>query len=165
MLYLILQIFFSDPLIIKNPYNNIPFNKSTLYNIYLNIRSKTQIVTELIHKFFLSNFDLNKFEKDYEYLIRENAIQKYVKNSDINTLYNSSLIMIDNYNDDIYYDDKNKKININLNFPKKQLVDIMRPYLLLYFTSKYSLIGIKKMNAKNILNNKLKEFQSFNSFV
>ena len=79
--------FFSEPLIIKNPYNNIPFNKSTLYNIYFNIISKTSIVPELIHKFFLSNFDIDKFEKEYEYLIREYSIQKYVKNSSFDTLY------------------------------------------------------------------------------
>ena len=53
--------FFSVPLVIKNPYNNVPFNKSTLYNIYFNIMSKTYIVSELIHKFFLTNFDINKF--------------------------------------------------------------------------------------------------------
>jgi len=82
------SMFFSEPLISKNPYNNIPFNKSTLYNIYFNIISKTFIVSELINKFFLSNFDLNKFEKDYEYLIREYSIQKYVKNTDIDTLFN-----------------------------------------------------------------------------
>ena len=54
--------FFSVPLVIKNPYNNVPFNKSTLYNIYFNIMSKTYIVSELIHKFFLTNFDINKFD-------------------------------------------------------------------------------------------------------
>ncbi len=68
--------FFSDSLISKNPYNNVPFNKSTLYNIYFNITSKTFIVSELINKFFLSNFDIDKFEKNYEYLIRDTFYTK-----------------------------------------------------------------------------------------
>jgi hypothetical protein len=158
-------MFFSEPLISKNPYNNIPFNKSTLYNIYFNIISKTFIVSELINKFFLSNFDLDKFEKDNEYLIREHAIQKYVKNTDIDTLYNSILLMIDNYNND-YNNDYNynnaNKILIHTNFSKKALVDVMRPYLILYYSYKYSLINTKKIHSKNILYKKLKDFYTFN---
>jgi hypothetical protein len=158
--------FFSDSLITKNPYNNIPFNKSTLYNIYFYIITKTSIVSELIHKFFLSNFDLDKFEKDYEYLIREHSIHKYVKNSNDITLYNSILTMIDCYNDRydyFYYNDNDKlKISIEPDFPKKQLVEIMRPYLLLYFSYKYSLITTTKMNSKILLYEKLKQFYDFN---
>lgn len=152
--------FFSDPLITKNPYNNIPFNKSTLYNIYFNIISKTSIVSELIHKFFLSNFDLDNFEKEYEYLIREHSIKKYVKNTDFNILYFSVLVMIDTYND-AHYNNENK-ILIDKNFPKKQLVEIMKPYLSIYFTHKYSLINTKKMTSKILLYDKLKEFYLFN---
>lgn len=152
--------FFSDPLITKNPYNNMPFNKSTLYNIYFNIISKTSIVPELIHKFFLSNFDLDNFEKEYEYLIREHSIKKYVKNTDFNILYSSVLVMIDTYNN-TYYNDENI-IFIDDNFPKKQLVEIMKPYLLIYFTHKYSLINTKKMNSKILLYDKLKQFHLFN---
>jgi hypothetical protein len=156
-------MFFSEPLISKNPYNNIPFNKSTLYNIYFNIISKTFIVSELINKFFLSNFDLDKFEKDNEYLIREHSIQKYVKNTDIDTLYNLILLMIDNYNDDYNnYNDNDNKIIIHKNFPKKILVDVMRPYLNLYYSYKYSLINTKKLQSKNILYKKLRDFYVFN---
>lgn len=154
--------FFSEPLITKNPYNNVPFNKSTLYNIYFNIITKTKIIPELIHKFFLSNFDINKFEKDYEYLIREYSIQKYVKNSDIDILYDSVLIMIDFYNDHNLFAHINDRIIIHDDFPKKQLVDIMRPYLLLYFLYKYSLISTKKIDSKILLYKKLNDFYTFN---
>jgi len=156
--------FFSEPLITKNPYNNVPFNKSTLYNIYFNITSKTNIVPELINKFFLSNFDINKFEKDYEYLIREHAINKYVKNSDIDVLYNSVLIMLDFFNDHNLFAHIKDRINIHDDFPKKQLVDIMRPYLLLYFSYKYSLISTKKFDSKILLYKKLNEFYTFNPY-
>lgn len=153
--------FFSDPLIVKNPYNNMPFNKSTLYNIYFNIISKTSIVPELIHNFFLSNFDIDKFENEYEYLIREHSIHKYVKNSCVNTLYLSVLLMISFYNDN--YNSKNQ-ILIHKDFPKKKIVEIMRPYLLLYFLYKYSLITTKKHNSKILLFEKLKQFNMFNPF-
>jgi len=149
--------FFSDSLISKNPYNNVPFNKSTLYNIYFNIREKTYIIPELIHKFFLCDFNLNKFEKEFEYLIREHAIQKYIKNSDTDTLYNSILTMIASYN----YTTINI-IKIHQNFPKKQLVNIMKPYLHLYYLYKYSLIVTKKETSKNILYIKLNSFYMFN---
>ena len=152
--------FFSDPLISKNPYNNVPFNKSTLYNIYFKIREKTHIIPELIHNFFLCDFNLNKFEKEFEYLIREHAIQKYIKNSDIDSLHNSILSMIDYYNID--YNIYNYEIKIHTNFPKKKLVDIMRPYLHLYYSYKYSLITTKKINSKNILYKKLNNFFNFN---
>jgi len=150
--------FFSDPLITKNPYNNIPFNKSTLYNIYFNIISKTSIVPELIHKFFLSNFDLDNFEKKYEHLIREHAIQKYVKNANIDILHNSILLMIESYNSNM------SDIKIHKEFPKKQLVHIMKPYLTIYLSYKYSLITTEKMNSKILLYEKLNKFYNFNPF-
>ena len=37
--------------------------------------------------YILSNFDLDNFEKEYEHLIREHSIHKYVKNTDFNILY------------------------------------------------------------------------------
>ena len=54
--------FFSSPLTIKNPYNNLPFSKSNLYNIYFTLFFKCIPIPEIIQKFFQSNFDLDFFE-------------------------------------------------------------------------------------------------------
>jgi hypothetical protein len=155
------SMFFSEPLISKNPYNNVPFNKSTLYNIYFNIRAKTYIIPELFHKFFLSNFNINNFEEDYEYLIRENAIRKYVKNNDDEEgLYSSVFTMIGLFNDN-NSKNYNNPIKISHTFPKKKLVDIMRPYLMLYYLYQFSFTA-KKNCLKNILLKKLNKFFTFN---
>lgn len=153
-------MFFLEPLISKNPYNNIPFNKSTLYNIYFHIRENLTIIPELFHKFFLLNFDLKKFSNEYEYLIREYAIDNFVNNSISSVLISNINIMIKNYN--LTQKDK-YKIRIDSNFPKKTLINIFKPYLKLHLTHKFSLIGMKKYISKNVLDKKLKKFTKFNT--
>ena len=68
-------LFFAEPLCIKNPYNNIPFNKSTLYNIYYYLIERPKLlvkfnILELFLKFHECNFNLTKFLSNYEYLLR-----------------------------------------------------------------------------------------------
>jgi hypothetical protein len=50
------DMFFITPLTIKNPYNNMPFNKSTLYNIYFFIKFNTDIYCDLFFKYFNENY-------------------------------------------------------------------------------------------------------------
>ena len=153
-------MFFLEPLISKNPYNNIPFNKSSLYNIYFHIREKLTILPELFHKFFLLNFDLKEFSREYEYLIREHAINNFVNNSISSVLISNINIMIKNYN--VRQRDK-YKIHVDSNFPKKVFINIFKPYLKLYLTQKYSLIKMKRYTSKILLENKLKKFSKFNT--
>jgi hypothetical protein len=151
--------FFSEPLVSKNPYNNIPFNKSTLYNIYFKIKYSGLKMPELIEKFYLANFDLGNFAFNYEHLVREYAIEKYVKNTPEINLYQCVIIMLKNYNlrvNPIYI------INVHNEFPKEKLVQIFKPYLLLYFKYSYSLIKTVKENALNCLYKKLKQLIVFN---
>ena len=63
--------FFYNPLQIKNPYNNIVLNKSTLYNIYFFIKMKTLITPEIFYYFFKANFNINNFVKDYQHVLRD----------------------------------------------------------------------------------------------
>ena len=154
--------FFSEPLISKNPYNNIPFNKSTLYNIYFNIRYSGIKMPELIEKFFLVNFDLSIFENKYEYLIREYALNNYIRNSQDSILVSLIELMIKSYNKGV----KSKyNIVIHDEFPETKLIKIMKPCLLLFLKINYSLIEIEKVNSavllKNMLLNQSKTYPSF----
>ena len=141
--------FFAEPLCIKNPYNNIPFEKNILYYIHYFITEKTNIgfklsQTELFLKFHSCHFNLTVFLNNYEYLLREYTIHNHVKNSLTDIAYNETMIMIKCFN-------KNKilsnQINIDRNFPKDKLVNIFRPYLKLYNNGKYILVPhLKKKN-------------------
>ena len=146
---------FSQPLVAKNPYNNIPFNKSTLYNMYFFVKSSTFIMPNLFHNYFLANYDLFEFLKENEEIIREKSIHDYVFKTCCKELYPSVFTMLLNYHGI-------KRLYIHNDFPMDKLVDIMRPYLHLYYTQKYSMCSIKKSNAYDILQYKLDKFIEFN---
>ena len=74
-------MFFSEPMPIKNPYNNLPFNKSTLYNIYFFIKFNTRLYPELLIKFYNCSFNLTEFKHANEYLLREYSIRNFVYKS------------------------------------------------------------------------------------
>jgi hypothetical protein len=153
------NMFFLDPITIKNPYNNVPFNKSTLCNIYFFIKFNTNIYCDLFFKFFNENFNLKIFFRKYEYILREISVENFVNNSPSKVLHKETIKMIDNYNS--YVSDK-RKIIIDKDFPEKKLIKIMKPYLLLYYKGQYSLIEHIKFTSSNILNNKLHNFQKYN---
>lgn len=124
------EYFFVKPLAIKNPYNNIEFNLSTLYYIYYSIKASTFIMPQLFHLFFLTGFNVNLFTEHHEYLIRELAIKKSIYQGNVLELHQNALIIINTYF---------PFFKIHPDFPKKRLVEIMSPYLLLYYKYRYSL--------------------------
>ena len=149
-------VFFSQPLQSKNPYNNLPFTKSNLYNIYFFMKYNTHIYNDLFIKFFYCDFNLSTFYYKYEYLLRDYIIENFVKNSTEVVLIKEIKQMLSIYNK------KNKKIIIDDEFPKNRLIKIMKPYLMLYLQSQYSFVPIIKNNTSILLYNKLKAFRNFN---
>jgi len=146
--------FFSDPSDCKNPYTNIPFNKSTLYNIYFFIRQRNYVMPQLIHNFFIENFDLERFRKNNLFLIRENAIKDHVDNMETQEAVDYIHSMLRSFYP--------KKVYISDDFPKQRLITIMKPYLYYYFTSIYSLCFEKKHEYYHKLESKLRKFFRFN---
>jgi hypothetical protein len=156
-------IFFAEPLPIKNPYNNIPFDKSILYNIYFYIIKNMDNSFKikdciLFYKFFICNFNMSTFLNDYEHVLRDYSINYFIKTTDINSLCKNIKSMINTYN----INNKKYQIIIHDEFPKNRLVKIMKPYLLLQLKSLYSLIPIIKKNSTNELNHMLRLFHKKN---
>lgn len=148
--------FFSEPLHPKNPYNNIPFSKTTLYNIYFHVAEiRRQFIPPIFHNFFLCNFDLEKFKIENEYLIRDRYIIKHAINVDEERLFSEVRAMLKYILDN--------RIIIHDDFPKDKLAKIMRPYYYLLLVYRYHVSGIEKTNmAKKALIRKLRELYRYN---
>jgi len=145
--------FFASPLILKNPYNNGIFNKSDLYNLYFAIKKSTFIMPALFHYYFLTNFNIARFREQHEGIIREISIDNYIKNTDYSLLYDKVFAMLKEHK---------PRLTIHPDFPKEDLVNIMRPYLRLYYVSMYSLDEYKKITAFSELHKKLHKFYRYN---
>ena len=154
--------FFAEPLCIKNPYNNLPFSKSTLYNIYFFILYKTYYRPELFIKFFDCNFNLSLFVKKNEIMLREHSIANYIYKSPLNTLFKEVTKMIKKFNHYCLKFNLRNRIIIDNDFPQDKLVKIMQPYLLVYFTSLYSMIPNKKHESSLIFKHMMLKFSKFN---
>jgi hypothetical protein len=150
--------FFSEPIAIKNPYNNLPFDKSNLYNIYFFIKFNTCYKADLFEKYFKVDFNLSEFYQQYEFLLREHIIKNYVNDSTQSHLRKHITNMINEFNK-IH---PTMKFKIDAEFPEDKLITIMKPYVTLYITSLYSLVAIIKSNAFAKLKYKLIKFYKFN---
>ncbi len=131
--------FISNPVMVKNPYSNKAFEKSTLYNIYYFVKFRTCYIDELMENYFRCNFNLNMMLYKNEYILREYSISDYVNNGTTDILYKEVKEMIKYMNEFC-----SVRFRINGEFPKKTLVEIFRPYLYLYLCSMYSLVISKR---------------------
>jgi hypothetical protein len=155
-------MFFSEPKSIKNPYNNLPFKKSILYNIYLFTRYKTDKYSELLFKFFDCDFNLSIFKFKNEYLLRDYSIQNYVYNSPSVVLEYEIRNMIKEFNKYCKKIRIKSEIIIHADFPKDKLIQIMKPYLLLFYKSQYSFHPETKILYVKIFVKSLIKFNKFN---
>lgn len=147
--------FFAESIVCKNPYTNLPFNKSSLYNIYFMVKASSFLMPVLFHKYFLCDFDLITFSLNNEYLVNDEYLEKFVENNcQRDILYNVREMLLD-YGI--------KQIRIHDDFPKNILYKIMKPYLDLYYNSQYSMNLSKKEYSSRILKYKLQEFCKYNT--
>lgn len=148
------RCFMIDPLPCKNPYTNMPFQRSALYTIYFHIQRVYPVIPLFLHTFFIANFEIAIFVANNSQYIRNTIVKNYLKLSTTNTLYIEVLHMLHIVN---------SKFFIHHHFPEDTLVDIMRPYLYLYFMFIYA---INDSETKGmyfvILKQKMNDFYRYN---
>ena len=150
--------FVPDMIVSKNPYNNLILNDTSLYNIYFFLRWNAYIIPELFHGFFKCNFGATTFHYNYESNIINEHTKNFIYNSHHDTLYPIFKEMWETYHR------ITKKIVIDDEFPRDKLINIMKPYLHLYYISLYATNGTyKQCNAEYTLRRKLMRFRNFNS--
>jgi hypothetical protein len=109
----------------------------------------------LFQAFFMSNFDIEEYQIANEYAVREYSIKRYIYNSPISLLYPLIFEMLGAMG-------YSRRIRIHSEFPKDKLVEIMKPYLYLYYLNEYSIDDTRREFARDKLVSKLAKFVASN---
>ena len=145
-----------------NPYINRPFRKHHLYNIFLKLMDSHFIIPNLIQSFFKLNMNLTKFELQNYPILKDYAIDYYLKETDANTLFLDVIHMIETFKIELQY------AYIDTRLPDdtaKEVVMIMKPYLRDFFIGLLSCNTLKKeLSRSSALNGLRCFFQRFPLF-
>ena len=122
-----------------NPYNKMELKPHHYYNLYFHMRfNMLVVIPELFHIWFLNDFDLAILSIKYDKLITKLGIYNHVQSAtDEITVYNDVRDML---NENRY----TKKWTIHPDFPRKTLINIMRPYLYLYYLIQYDVLNCEE---------------------
>ena len=90
--------FYAEPLSIKNPYNNLPFDKNQLYNIYFFMKHGGFVIPAIFHQYFLHNFHLKIFRDNNEAFIRKLHITSMINTNNTSKLIRNINTMISQHN-------------------------------------------------------------------
>ena len=147
-------VFFQEPKMVKNPYTNIIFKKSMLYNIYFFYKQLTYFKTQdLFEKFFISNFDIKLFGIHFESEAREVSIVDYLKNLTIHEYFEGIKKMCKDFSIRL-----RKKKWVHVNFPKEIFVEAYKPFYIIYVMTKLTLSNTRYNFYNHYLLVKLKLF-------
>jgi hypothetical protein len=160
--------FFAEPRFPKNPYTNIRFTKTDMYNIYFRVVASRLITPPLLTECFLNHFELDNFLIDNEPKLRNHSIRNYVLNSPHTILYSEVMYMIRKIFKGKQVVERRTKIpnsrkyktvrstvrvaiEVHPEFPRDVLVDVMRPYLYLYLLFHDHIHGTEKRAIAHVL--------------
>ena len=124
-----------------NPYNKQPFLKHDLFNIYFHMRFKMNVVIpSFFHLWFLENFDLSLLVIKHKRLLRKICIKHHVFN-----VSNTSYVLCRDIRMMLFDNKFTRKWLIHADFPKETLVDLMRPYLYIFYLINYDVLEYEEL--------------------
>ena len=145
-----------------NPYINRPFRKHHLYNIYFKLLDSKFMIPPLIQNFFKVNMNLTKFELHNYPILKDYAIDYYLKEADDTSLFLDVIHMVETFRIELEY------VYIDSRMPNdivKEIVVIMKPYLRDFFIGLLCCNPLKKeLSRSSALNGLRCFFQRFPRF-
>jgi len=128
------DMMFSMPLSVKNPYDNTPFSKANLYNIYFFFKHNHIMMPTIYHLYFISNFNICKFQNDHEVVIRNYLIDNFLKNTKTYIVKHIKRMLID-------FNNKHHKhkINIDCKIPDDLLFNTFKYHIQIYYKYRHTL--------------------------
>ena len=123
-----------------NPYNKQPFLKHDLYNIYFHMRfNMLVVIPPFFHLWFIENFDLSAFPLKHTRMLRKICIKNHVFN-----VSNTSYIVYKDIREMLMDNSYTRKWVIHADFPRETLVDLMRPYLYIFYLIYYDVLDYEE---------------------
>ena len=151
--------FNNDPCRIKNPYTNIHFELSHLYNMFFYIKHNTICnIHPIIRNFYNCNFNIPKFVINFENDITELNIKRFINNGQDYEIYKYVRHMIFQFNDDIAKKQNLSQILLFKHFPINAYNEIFKPYLVYYLNWKTLTCTTKSFNNWVLFKNKMTRF-------
>lgn len=86
-----------EPIMPSNPYNNLPFSKTNLYNIYFYLKNNNFIISNNLNNFYHCDFNINDFGNKYECVLKDILIDKFYDNKSNNYKYNEIILLLRRY--------------------------------------------------------------------
>ena len=146
---------FVDPINLKNPYTNIEFSKSALYNIYFKLINCGFIVPNLITSHIKYNLDTKMFTiRNYPEL-KEIAILTFMREGSYLEKYEQIVNMLHDFRRDIKYYTMSTTCTTSV---KIRVTKVFSNYLFLYLESKYSCNPLIKDESEKRVKEKLSKF-------
>jgi len=146
---------FCCPIKMKNPYTNIEFTDLNLHNIYQSILCSHYQIPKWITFFFEADFNINTFSFNNYTLLKEVAIDDFMKNGSTFEKFENIINMTHEYREYIDY--------ITIDTPatfveKRRIVRKLSPFLKNYLYGEYSCHPVKKKRCKNLAKRGLKKY-------
>ena len=148
------QGLFSKPILLKNPYTNLPIKKHNLFNIYFKCLNMYINLPLCVTAFFKCSMTLSKFQIYYYVTLKEVAVINFMNSNNVYEMFEQVLNLLHDHRKIVDY-----LTFTNYCSPSTRLkaVTIFKPLLINYLLSKFSCNPIIKEQKLNLLIKQLKE--------
>jgi hypothetical protein len=152
---------FVKPLLLKNPYTNLAFEKYNLYNIFIAIQFSPYHTPNLIHSFIKNYCSIHTFTVDSYPTLKDNAIHTFVDTAHSYDLMENINNMMHEFKrevDYIFFPDNLSYIR------KKRVIKNLKPILRNYLYGSYGCNPLKKREAYDTAKVSIKDFFDINPY-